>query len=81
MKLRQFLLLFLGLGPSFIWAQILTTDPVFPTVNEAVTMFFDATKGAGGLANILVLLQMKVIIIVTGKTSLPPGALPMTPGN
>lgn len=51
MKLKHFLLLFLGLGPSFIWAQILTTDPVFPTVNEAVTIFFDATKGTGGLAN------------------------------
>lgn len=51
MKLRHYLLLLFGLGPALTGAQILTTDPVFPTLNEAVTIFFDATKGTGGLAN------------------------------
>lgn len=51
MKLRHFLILLFGMGPVAIWSQILTTDPVFPTVNDAVTIFFDATQGTGGLAN------------------------------
>ncbi len=32
-------------------AQILTTDPVFPSQNNQVTIYFDATQGSGGLAN------------------------------
>ncbi|MDX1670823.1 MAG: alpha-amylase family glycosyl hydrolase, partial [Balneolaceae bacterium] len=30
-------------------AQIVTTDPEFPVAGEAVTIFFDATQGTGGL--------------------------------
>ncbi|MEM6377713.1 MAG: alpha-amylase family glycosyl hydrolase [Bacteroidota bacterium] len=51
MQLRHFLCLLLGLGVTALEAQILTVDPVFPTVNDEVTIFFDATEGTGGLAN------------------------------
>lgn len=30
-------------------AQVVSTDPVFPTENDAVTIFFDATQGTAGL--------------------------------
>ncbi len=30
-------------------AQIVTSDPGLPTINDAVTVYFDATKGTGGL--------------------------------
>ena len=32
-------------------AQVVTSDPPFPTPNDAVTITFDATQGTGGLAN------------------------------
>lgn len=32
-------------------AQLVWTDPVFPRVDDEVTIFFDATQGTGGLAN------------------------------
>lgn len=32
-------------------AQIIWADPVFPTENQAVTIYYDATEGTGGLAN------------------------------
>ncbi|MBK9016117.1 MAG: hypothetical protein IPM82_19780 [Saprospiraceae bacterium] len=32
-------------------AQVIWADPVFPTDNQAVTIYFDATQGSGGLAN------------------------------
>lgn len=35
--------------PSFAYAQIITTDPAFPTSDEPVTIFFDATEGTQGL--------------------------------
>ncbi len=34
----------------FLFSQVVLTDPVFPTDNEPVTVFFDATQGDGGLA-------------------------------
>ncbi len=30
-------------------AQVITSEPSLPTVNESVTIYFDATKGTGGL--------------------------------
>jgi glycosidase len=39
----------LGIFWINISAQVVTTDPAFPTVNDQVTVFFDATKGGGGL--------------------------------
>jgi len=32
-------------------AQLIWADPPFPTENQAVTIYFDATQGTGGLAN------------------------------
>ena len=32
-----------------ISAQVVTTEPVFPTLNKQVTIYFDATQGAAGL--------------------------------
>ncbi|MCU0345875.1 MAG: hypothetical protein MUC59_02950, partial [Saprospiraceae bacterium] len=32
-------------------AQIIWAEPAFPTAGQAVTIFFDATEGTGGLAN------------------------------
>jgi len=32
------------------YAQVITTDPPFPTADEAVTITFDATQGSGNLA-------------------------------
>ncbi len=32
-------------------AQVIWADPVFPTESDAVTIYFDATEGSGGLAN------------------------------
>lgn len=34
-----------------IIAQLLVVDPPFPTANDQVTIYFDATEGTGGLAN------------------------------
>ncbi|MEA3461771.1 MAG: hypothetical protein U9R49_07820, partial [Bacteroidota bacterium] len=35
--------------PLFSIAQIITTDPALPVAGEAVTVYFDATQGTGGL--------------------------------
>lgn len=37
--------------PSILFSQIIWTEPAFPTDQELVTVFFDATKGTAGLAN------------------------------
>ena len=45
-------LLFLFLFSSAIHAQIITVDPIFPTVNDMVTITYDATKGNAGLIGV-----------------------------
>ena len=47
-NLLSFILLlsFTGLSAQLVW-----TDPEFPTANDAVTIYFDATQGTGGLAD------------------------------
>ena len=35
---------------SFLNAQIVTTQPAFPTDSDAIIVTFDATLGTGGLA-------------------------------
>ena len=35
--------------PGLLVGQLLTTQPAFPIENDAVTIFFDAAKGSGGL--------------------------------
>ena len=42
-----FLLLFFK---TILPAQVIWTDPVFPTPSQPVTVYFDATQGTGGLA-------------------------------
>ncbi|MCH8569396.1 MAG: T9SS type A sorting domain-containing protein [Balneolales bacterium] len=45
-----FTLIFLiALSPALM-AQVVTTDPEFPTEFEPISIFFDATEGTGGLA-------------------------------
>ncbi len=39
------------LPTAFSWGQVVFTDPPFPKIDEPVTVFFDATQGAGGLAD------------------------------
>ncbi len=34
-----------------VHAQIIWADPVFPTENQSVTIYYDATQGTGGLTN------------------------------
>jgi pullulanase/glycogen debranching enzyme len=45
------LLVLLALLPSLSIAQVIWAEPAFPTANQAVTIYFDATQGSGGLAN------------------------------
>ncbi len=48
----RFLSLFgVFLLPFLLTAQIITTDPAVPTVDQPLTITFDATQGTGGLAN------------------------------
>ena len=44
------LLLLVLLSSSFLKGQVVYTEPAFPTVDDEVTIFFDATQGTGGLA-------------------------------
>ncbi|HHM21777.1 MAG TPA: hypothetical protein ENJ20_07105, partial [Bacteroidetes bacterium] len=37
--------------PATVYTQIVWTEPPFPTDQEPVTVFFDATEGTAGLAN------------------------------
>lgn len=43
--------LLLFLLQNTLTAQLVWTEPAFPTPSEPVTVFFDATQGTGGLAN------------------------------
>jgi glycosidase len=45
------LLCILGCFATSTNAQVIWADPVFPTESDAVTIYFDATEGTGGLAN------------------------------
>jgi len=51
MKRLFFTLIFLWGIISSIHAQVVTTDPDFPTADQPVTIYFDATEGTGGLAD------------------------------
>jgi 1,4-alpha-glucan branching enzyme len=46
-----FTLLFLQVSLSLLQAQIVWSDPQFPTPSQPVTIYFDATKGTAGLAD------------------------------
>ena len=49
MRTLSLLLLLSGIATSAL-AQVVTTDPSIPTVDQPITVFFDATQGSGGLA-------------------------------
>ena len=50
MKKKTLLFILIWVGFSFIAeAQIVYTEPVFPSENDKVTVYFDATKGTAGL--------------------------------
>ena len=52
MKLNALLpLLFSFVSPILVHSQIIWTEPVAPTDQEPITVFYDATQGTGGLAN------------------------------
>ena len=49
-SLQPLIFLFLFIFQNSLSAQIIWTEPTFPTENEPVNVFFDATKGTAGLA-------------------------------
>lgn len=52
MKNYPFILIIFGLGWSLqVFGQVISTEPVFPTADEPVTIYFDASKGNNGLLN------------------------------
>ncbi len=48
MKTRLLFLLFI-LTAQFSFSQVITTSPQFPTENDSIVVYFDATKGDAGL--------------------------------
>jgi glycosidase len=50
-------------------AQIIWTTPAFPTDNEPVTVFFDATQGTGGLAGCNCDVYLHTGLITSNSTS------------
>ncbi len=48
--IRFFILTFLSFS-YLLTAQVVTTDPALPTADEAVTLYFHADEGTGGLAD------------------------------
>ncbi len=49
MKHLLSLILLVGAFVATAQAQVVTTEPEFPTANESVTIYFDASQGTGGL--------------------------------
>ncbi len=50
-------------------AQVVTTDPPLPIVTESVTLFFDASKGTGGLKNYSGDVYAHIGVITSSSTS------------
>lgn len=66
--------LFTGICLSLIFsltlsAQILTTEPVFPAESDQVTIYFDASQGAGGLSNCNCDVYLHTGVITSQSTS------------
>ena len=66
-KIRLFMLLLLA-GSLRSAAQV-STDPVFPTATELVTVYFDATQGNMALANVGGTVYLHTGVITTQSTS------------
>ena len=48
---RQFFVWFvLAIGCQSVFGQLITSEPEYPTQNDSIIIYFDATKGDGGLA-------------------------------
>jgi 1,4-alpha-glucan branching enzyme len=48
--IRLSLSVIIGFLVNFVWGQVVTSVPLFPSDLSSVTITFDATKGTGGLA-------------------------------
>jgi len=53
MKLKSLIVGLLGALPVFLSAQVVWTDPPFPSAEDQVTLYYDATEGNGELAGII----------------------------
>ena len=53
MSLRNTIILFITFtGLNHINGQIISINPAFPTINDVITVQYDATQGNGGLVGI-----------------------------
>ncbi len=50
-------------------AQVITTDPVFPTANDEVTIYFDASQGTAGLEDCNCDVYLHTGVITSASTS------------
>lgn len=64
-----FILYFLCFSGVSVQAQVLYTEPVFPTVDDEVTIFFDATQGTGELAGCNCTVYIHTGVITTASSS------------
>ncbi|MBU0710481.1 T9SS type A sorting domain-containing protein [bacterium] len=47
---KWMLLIILIVGPLWSFAQVVTSVPAYPTENDSIVIYFDATQGDGGLS-------------------------------
>lgn len=62
-------LIFQICGFTGLMAQVIWTEPPFPTDNEPVTVYFDATQGTGGLAGCNCEVYVHTGLITSNSTS------------
>lgn len=55
--------------PFFVFAQVVTVTPAFPTENDEVTIIFDATQGTGGLEDCNCDVYLHTGVITSASTS------------
>ena len=53
MSYRFLLAAILAASPVFLLAQVVWTEPPFPSADETVTLYYDATQGNGELAGVI----------------------------
>ncbi|MDX1940633.1 MAG: alpha-amylase family glycosyl hydrolase [Saprospiraceae bacterium] len=70
MKLQfHITILFLVFCNISLSAQVVYTDPYFPKLNQAVTIYFDATQGSGGLKDCNCDVYLHTGVITNASTS------------
>ena len=52
MKKNLFLILFFAFNIKIVTSQIIQISPAFPTVNDVISLHYDASQGNGGLIGI-----------------------------